>query len=247
MIVLDQHGRIAQIAVLGGLGGQHSDPGEDDGRHDDWHVTMLFILSRGYGAAMGDVSKPSPMRKSDRTRLAILRAAKEQFAQHGYDRASIRAIAAQASIDPSMVMRYFVNKEGLFAAAVDVDLHLPDLAAVPRARLGRVLTEHFIARWEGELSDDVLVLLLRSAVTSEQAAARLREVFLGQLATVLRPVVEADEVKRRAGLVTSQMLGLALTRYLLRIPGLADRPAAEIIADIAPTIQKYLVGPLPGR
>lgn len=203
------------------------------------------FLETRYRGRMGDVSGRSPLRKSERTRLAILRAAKDQFTQLGYDRANIRAIAAQAAIDPSMVMRYFVNKEGLFAAAVDVDLYLPVLAAVPRARLGRVLTEHFIARWEGELTDDVLVLLLRSAVTNEQAAARLREVFLEQVAAVLRPVVEADELGRRAGLVTSQMLGLALTRYLLRIPGLADRPAADIVADIAPTIQKYLVGPLP--
>lgn len=194
---------------------------------------------------MGDVSAPASGRKSDRTRLAILTAAKDQFAQHGYDRANIRSIAAQAQIDPSMVMRYFVNKEGLFAAAVDVDLQLPDLREVPRARLGRVLTEHFLARWEGELSDDVLVLLLRSAVTNEQAAARLREVFLGQVATMLQPVVDPAQIRRRAGLVTSQMLGLALTRYLLGIPGVVQRSAAELVADVAPTIQRYLVGQLP--
>ena len=195
---------------------------------------------------MGDASAPSALRKSDRTRLAILTAAKDQFAEHGYDRTNIRSVAAQARIDPSMVMRYFGNKEGLFAAAADVDLQLPDLREVPRAHLGRVLTEHFLARWEGELSDDVLVLLLRSAVTNEQAAAKLREIFRQQVATMLQSVVDPAEIKRRAGLVTSQMLGLALTRYLLRIPGLAERPAADVAADIAPTIQKYLVGPLPG-
>lgn len=195
---------------------------------------------------MSDLAAAAPIRKSDRTRLAILRAAQAQFAEHGYDRTNIRAIAAIASIDPSMVMRYFGNKEGLFAAAVDVDLQLPDLRQVARSDLGRVLTEHFIARWEGELSDDVLVLLLRSAVTNEQAAAKLRTVFREQVAAVLVPVVDPAESQRRAGLVTSQMLGLALTRYLLRIPGLADRPAAEVAGDIGPTIQKYLVGSLPG-
>ena len=85
---------------------------------------------------MGDVGPAAPNRKSDRTRLAILQAAKAEFAEHGYDRANIRAIAAIASIDPSMVMRYFGNKEGLFAAAVDVDLRLPDLRHVPRAGWG---------------------------------------------------------------------------------------------------------------
>lgn len=203
------------------------------------------MLATGYGEDMGDAPERAPLRKSDRTRHAILRAAKDQFAEHGYDRTNIRAIAAKASIDPSMVMRYFGNKEGLFAAAVDVNLQLPDLRKVPTERLGQVLTDHFIARWEGELSDDVLVLLLRSAVTNEQAAARLRVVFLQQVAAVLRPVVQPAELQRRAGLLTTQMLGLALTRYLLRIPGIADRPAAEVARDIAPTIQKYLVGPLP--
>lgn len=93
------------------------------------------MLAPGYREDTGDAPEPSPLRKSERTRLAILRAAKDQFAEHGYDRTNIRAVAAQASIDPSMVMRYFGNKEGLFAAAVDVDLQLPDLGQVPTERL----------------------------------------------------------------------------------------------------------------
>ena len=71
------------------------------------------------------------LRKGERTRRAILQAAREQFHDLGYDGASIRSIAALADIDPSMVMRYYGSKEGLFAAAVDVDLRLPDLTACP--------------------------------------------------------------------------------------------------------------------
>lgn len=185
-------------------------------------------------------------RKSDRTRAAILNAARAQFQQHGYDRTSIRAVAAAAEIDPSMVMRYFGSKEGLFAAAAHVDLQLPNLSGVPVRQRGQALLEHFIRRWEGDLSDDVLVLLLRSAVTDDRAAQRLQAVFQEQLVDTLSRMSGPEEALRRAGLIASQVLGVALGRYLLQLPGLADRPPADLIADLAPTIQRYLTGPLPG-
>jgi AcrR family transcriptional regulator len=181
-------------------------------------------------------------RKSDRTKHAILTAARRQFEQQGYDRTSIRAVAAAADIDPSMVMRYFGSKEGLFAEAVRIDLRLPDLAAVPAPNRGRALVEHFVRRWEGDLSDDVLVILLRSAVTNESAARRLHAVFQEQLVESLARYCERPEAVRRAGLVASQVLGLAVTRYLLRMPGVADRPPDELVADVAPTLQRYLEG-----
>lgn len=184
-------------------------------------------------------------RKSDRTRAAILNAARAQFQQHGYDRTSIRAVAAAAEIDPSMVMRYFGSKEGLFAAAAHVDLQLPNLGGVPVRQRGQALLEHFIRRWEGDLSDDVLVLLLRSAVTDDRAAQRLQAVFQEQLVDTLSRMSGPEEALRRAGLIASQVLGVALGRYLLKLPGLADRPPAELIADLAPTVQRYLTGRLP--
>jgi hypothetical protein len=91
----------------------------------------------------------------------------------------------------------------------------------------------------------VLMLLLRSAVTDEGAAERLRTVFQEQLVVALRAMHPPDEALRRAGLIASQTLGVALGRYLLRLPGLADRPPADLVADLAPTIQRYLAGPLP--
>jgi len=190
-------------------------------------------------------SAAPPGRKSDRTRAAILSSAREHFRSHGYDRTSIRTVAASAGIDPSMVMRYYGSKEGLFAAAVDVDLQLPHLADVPARRRGQALLEHFVRRWEGDLSDDVLVLLLRSAVTDQRAAERLQGIFREQVVGTLAQLYEPAEARRRAGLIASQTLGLALGRYLLKIPGLVDRPAEDLVADLAPTIQRYLSGPLP--
>jgi len=184
------------------------------------------------------------VKKSDRTRMAILAAAREQFAQHPYDRVSIRAIAAQAQIDPAMVLRYFTNKETLFATVVDIDLHLPDLRAVEADSRGEVILRHFLSVWEGEAKHDALPILLRSAATHEAAAARLREVYLHQLRGMVAAVVPDSEAVQRAGLVSSQLLGVALTRYVLRLPDMTDREAEGLVADMAPTLQRYLAGRL---
>ena len=184
------------------------------------------------------------LRKGERTRLAILEAAREQFSRLGYDGASIRGIAAGANIDPSMVMRYYGSKEGLFAAAVDVDLRLPDLSECPPAQRGRRLVEHFLTRWEGEPRDDVLVLLLRSAATNDAARERMHGIFTEQLGACVAAVSEPASAGRRAALIATQMLGLALCRYVLALPLVASAPPAQLTADLGPTIQRYLTAAL---
>src|SRR6478609_390238 len=104
-------------------------------------------------------------RSSEETKAVILAAAKERFAKSGFERATIRAIAADANIDPSMVMRYFGNKDQLFAAAADLDLQIPDLSDVPRDQVGAALVDHFMNRWE---RDDALIVLLRSSATNTE-------------------------------------------------------------------------------
>jgi AcrR family transcriptional regulator len=183
-------------------------------------------------------------KKSDRTRMAILAAAREQFARNSYDRASIRAIAAQAEIDPAMVMRYFTNKETLFATAVDIDLALPDLTSVASRKYGETLVRHFLGLWEGEAKHEALPILLRSAVTHEAAASRLREIFVNQVRQRLAAVIPEAEADRRASLVSSQLMGMALARYLLRLPGIADADPDGLVVDIAPTLQRYITGAL---
>src|SRR4030095_11746344 len=112
-------------------------------------------------------------RRSDATRAAILVAARERFAADGYERATIRAIAADADIDPAMVMRYYGNKEKLFAAAAEFDIRLPDFAGIPLESLGEAMVRHFLQRWE---ADDSLRVLLRTAVTNEVAVERMQEI-----------------------------------------------------------------------
>src|SRR5262245_24762447 len=128
-------------------------------------------------------------RRSDATKEAILTAARERFAVDGYERATIRAIAADAEIDPAMVMRYFGNKEKLFAAAAEFDLRLPDLTQTPRADIGRRIAGHIVDRWDG---DETLMALLRAAVTNPAAADRMREIFATQLGPAMRAVAPGD-------------------------------------------------------
>jgi AcrR family transcriptional regulator len=182
-----------------------------------------------------------PARRSDATKAAILAAAREQFALLGYQAATIRGIAASAAIDPAMVMRYFGNKEGLFAAAAEFDLRMPDFSAIPREQIGAALVAHFLDRWE---SDDTLMALLRSAVTNEEANARMQALFATQVAPHIarltgepRPVAAA-----RAGLVASQVLGLALCRYVLKLPPVVAMKRAEIVRRVGATVQAYVAG-----
>jgi AcrR family transcriptional regulator len=182
-------------------------------------------------------------RRSDATRAAILNAARERFARDGYEKATIRAIAADASIDPSMVMRYYGNKEKLFAAAAEFDLRLPDVTAIRRDEIGSRLVEHFLRRWEG---DESLTALLRAAATNPAAADRMRSLFADQLLAVAEHLCPVPaEASRRAGLVASQALGMALCRYLIPLPPVAAMTEAETVAWLGPTIQRYLTAPGP--
>ncbi|MEU4407797.1 TetR family transcriptional regulator [Streptosporangium sp. NPDC023963] len=177
-------------------------------------------------------------RTSEDTKAAILVAARERFASDGYERATIRAIASDAGIDPSMVMRYYGNKDGLFAAAADVDLRFPDLAAVPREEVGRTLVAHFLDRWE---DDEGMMILLRTGVTNEGAAERMREIFAAQLGPlVARLSADPAQAALRAGLTATQVLGMALCRYVLRLPPVVAMSREEIVDWLGPTVQRYL-------
>ena len=185
----------------------------------------------------------APRRRSDATRTAILKAARERFAADGYERATVRAIARDAGIDPSMVMRYYGSKEGLFAAVIDVDLVLPDLGAFPVEDVGVVLIGHFLDLWE---HDSVLQTLLRVGATNEAGAARMREVFAGQILPLAeRFVATRADAAVRAALVASQVLGMALVRYVLRFGPAADMSREDVVAWLAPTVQRYITAQAP--
>ncbi|MFC9473846.1 TetR family transcriptional regulator [Nocardia sp. NPDC056952] len=180
-----------------------------------------------------------PTRRSDATKAAILEAARARFAADGYAKATIRAIAADAEIDPSMVMRYFGSKDGLFAAAAQIDLDLPDLSAADPNTMGELMIRRFLEIWEGN-DNTVLLILLRSSITDEAVAARFREIFADQVLPAVLRFGTPTDAPRRAALIVSQLLGLALCRYVLRLPPVVALTPRQIIEDIAPTLQRYL-------
>ena len=161
----------------------------------------------------------------------------------------MRGVAADAGVDASMVIRYFVSKEGLFEAATAVDLALPALVQVPESDRGAALARRFVVLWDDPDTGEVLTLLLRSAPTGERAADRIREVFAGQVSAMVAELVDptgtggADAqriVARRAAALGSHILGTALARYVLRLPPLADATADEVVAVMTPVLDRIL-------
>lgn len=189
-------------------------------------------------------NKPKTLR-SQPTRDRILATARECFSQFGFEKTTIRTVASGAGVAPAMVIRYYGNKEGLFAAAARIDLRLPGLAGAAFEGMGEVLVKHFLDRWEGALSDGQLQALLRAAISHTGAREELSQIFEKQLcAAIDRSGV--DQPSTRAALVASQMLGLALGRYILELKPLATMSPDTITSLFAPTIQHYLSFEIPG-
>ncbi|MBM4208026.1 MAG: TetR/AcrR family transcriptional regulator [Gammaproteobacteria bacterium] len=187
------------------------------------------------------MNKAERQTKSDRTRAAIIAAAQAVFAAHGYERATVRDIAVRAAIDPAMIIRYFGSKDELFTRLAVFDLKLPDLSAVDSNQIGEALVRHFLSQWE-DGANSGLTILLRSAASNEYAAEKLRAVFVEQVMPGIASVGGRAGAAERAGLVSSQLLGLALCRYVLKLPPLVTMHRESIIKQVGKTIQRYVTG-----
>jgi AcrR family transcriptional regulator len=187
------------------------------------------------------IGMPTKARDGAATRSAILATARAQFGNHGFERTTIRSIASAAGVDPALVMHYFGSKAELFAAASRFDITFPDLADVAPERVADVLLPMFVAVWGPE---GPFLPLLRAAATNRAAADALLEVFVDRVAPALAAVVP-DRAAERAGLVGSQLLGLAVARYILCIPSLADMDDANLIEWLRPVFTRYLADPAP--
>jgi AcrR family transcriptional regulator len=181
------------------------------------------------------------------TRDAILSAA---LGEQGFTGATIRSIAAEARVDPALVMHYYGNKADLFAAAVDLPLTVRDglvkLAATEPEAMGEAMLRTVTSVWEDPDGLAAWLGLLRSAVADERAAEMLRE-FLAS--AILAPVAErlgsdSDDAVWRVSLAAGQIVGLGIARYVVRIEPLASAPMDDVVAAVAPTLQRYLTGDL---
>jgi AcrR family transcriptional regulator len=177
----------------------------------------------------------------------VLAAARAAFAERGFDGATIRGIATAAGVDPALVHHYFGNKDKLFLAAVEAPADPEELLPVVLAGgpddLGRNLLRMFLRVWDGPARPAGLALI-RSAVGSEWTAKLLRE-FL--VARVLRRVVGTlgvpqEEADARGALVGSQLVGLVMARYVLRLEPIASASRESLVEAYAPTLQRYLTG-----
>jgi AcrR family transcriptional regulator len=169
-----------------------------------------------------------------------LAAAKRLFSAKGYERTTIRSVAAAADIHASMVIRYFETKEDLFSAAVTFDLRLPNLMQTPKNELGIALVRHFLDRWEGKIAGDELPSLLRAAVTHPEARKRMIQIYVQQVAPYIKRLCSPTKSHERAALIATQLLGLAYTRYVLKIPSVARLRHEVILRHVGATIQSYL-------
>jgi AcrR family transcriptional regulator len=180
------------------------------------------------------------------TREAILDAARRAFAEQGYQRATIRGVAELAGVDPALVHHYFGTKQELFVAAVQLPVNpVEQLAAVLAEEpdlVGRRLVETFLSIWDHAADQSPLLALVRSAVGDEQAAGMLREFITEELLGEIARRLGSPDARLRATLVGSQVVGLILVRYIIKVEPLASAPAAQVAAAIGPTLQRYLTG-----
>ena len=180
------------------------------------------------------------------TRDKILAAARSHFAEVGFEGATIRGIAAAAKVDPKLVLHYFESKEGVFIAAVDFPFDpavaIPALLEPGLDGLGSRLVRFFLETWESPAGSPMLALI-RSVVSSERAASLLRDFVTREVLARLARALELDQPHLRASLVGSQLVGLAMLRYVVKVEPLASASVARVAVWIGPTLQRYLTDP----
>ncbi len=183
------------------------------------------------------------------TRAAVLAAAREAFGMQGYGATSVRAVARTAGVDPSLVLHFFGSKDGLFAAAIELPVEptevVAGLLAGSTEDLGEQIVRTFLAVWDASPGQGPMLAMLRSAVSHEDAAGMLRELLLRVILRPLAVGAGGSDPDLRAALLASQLVGLAITRYVLRLEPVTSASVDELAPLLGPTLQRYLTGQLP--
>ena len=198
-------------------------------------------------------SRPgTPRRRTGRrpghedTRGHLLAAARQLFGEHGYDATSLRAVARAAEVDPALVVHYFGSKAGLFAAALDLPVDLsavvPRIVAGPAEGVGERVVRFFLSVWEPPDGRERLLALVRGASSHDEAAATIREFFTEAVLTPVAAAIDRPDPQLRAALTGSQLVGLAMLRYVIRVEPITAADTDTLVAWLAPTVQRYLTG-----
>jgi AcrR family transcriptional regulator len=194
---------------------------------------------------------PGPRDERGVLAARIVAAARDEFAEHGWAGTTIRAVARAADVDPALVYHYFGSKEGLLDAATNPPQKwLENVAKVwttPIDQLGAALITLLLASWADDEIGPTLRAILQTAAHEPSTREKLRRVVEGSLMGVSG--LGSDERDRlvRSGLISSQMMGFALMRYVWKIEPIAAMTDAEAIAAITPNLQHYVDGDLTGQ
>ncbi|MEW9555506.1 TetR family transcriptional regulator [Nonomuraea sp. NPDC050783] len=183
------------------------------------------------------------------TRDEIVAAAAAAFTTTGYEAVSVRKVAAEAGVDPALVRRFYGGKEQLFSAVI-TSVFRPEQAVTmlldgPRAKLGRRLAAYVLDLLGDVRQPGPLLGLMRSAATSDHAAALIREFLAKDMLGRLTHELQVDQPELRAALAAGHLVGIAIARYAVRVDALVDTGTDELVAWIAPALQRYLTGRAP--
>ena len=185
---------------------------------------------------------------SNTTQAQILDAANKLFLERGYQGATMRAIAKEAGVDPSLIVHFFDNKLNLFSEAVewpfDPEEEMPKLFADGRANVGRNAVRLVLRVWEQGGTRDPVLTMLEAAISDPGAAEMLGEFIRHPLFSPMLDRLGSDRPELRANLISSQFVGLGLARYILKFEPIASAKAEEVVEWVAPNIQRYLTGKL---
>ncbi|MCX5212529.1 TetR family transcriptional regulator [Kitasatospora sp. NBC_00240] len=195
---------------------------------------------------------PTPRKRTGRrpggadTRRTVLEAARAEFAVRGYEKASMRAIGRAAGVDAALLHHYFGSKDRLFMAALEFPVQpkaaVAQLLEGDRAVLGERVAQFVLTLWEQPGVLDRLMALVRAAATTEQVARLMREFVQEELVARIAAELQVEQPELRAELMFSQIVGLAMARYVIGVEPLASATRAELVPLLAPTFQGYLGG-----
>lgn len=178
-------------------------------------------------------------------RRAVLDAARELFAELGFERTTMRAVAARAGVDPALIYHYFGDKDGLLFAALQppVDEATVFAGLADAARTGEELVRRLISLWEErpEIRDQ-MAAILRTGLSHDHASRLLRDILSSFILAALGDVLADDRRELRVALIGSQLGGLMLARYILEVPGAAAASPEDLVQAVGPTVQRYLTG-----
>ncbi|MGH6657554.1 MAG: TetR family transcriptional regulator [Actinocrinis sp.] len=178
------------------------------------------------------------------TRQDILDAARTEFAAHGYENTSMRAIARSAEVNAALLHHYFGTKDQLFLAALDFPLQPRALVAQvldgERDTVGERLVRFAFALLENPASRERALAVLRAAATNEPMARLLRGFMAREVVHPVAAALDVPKPQLRAELAMTQIVGLIMGRYVLAVEPLASTPVDELIPLLGATLQRYL-------